>query len=147
VAFASVAADELAQQLYFDPGDVRVILATYTDEPITPAVAKEFSGDVRMILDGYGSGPCQLWDRVSSSRWCCRSHAVAAAGCGRRAKSTQTGWSSFIRIWLGYASTAVGSGRPATCCVPPMSFTSDCSRVDLPAAGLQRMVEPSASES
>jgi CO/xanthine dehydrogenase Mo-binding subunit len=36
VAVVSIAVDELAKQLYVDPGDVRVILATLTDEP-TPS--------------------------------------------------------------------------------------------------------------
>jgi hypothetical protein len=54
VVAVSIAVDELALQLYVDPGDVHVILATLTDEPIADAVSKEFSGEVRMILDGFG---------------------------------------------------------------------------------------------
>jgi len=54
VAVVSIAVDELAKQLYVDPGDVRVILATLADEPIADAVSNELSGEVRMILDGFG---------------------------------------------------------------------------------------------
>ena len=42
--------DELAKQLYVDPGEVRVILATHTDQAIADTVSNEFSGEVRMIL-------------------------------------------------------------------------------------------------
>ncbi len=38
VAVVSIAV-ELATQLYVDPGDVRVILATLTDEPTADAVS------------------------------------------------------------------------------------------------------------
>jgi CO/xanthine dehydrogenase Mo-binding subunit len=54
VAVVSIAVDELAKQLYVDPGDVRVILATLTDEPIADAVSNELSGEVRTVLDGFG---------------------------------------------------------------------------------------------
>jgi CO/xanthine dehydrogenase Mo-binding subunit len=53
VAVVSIAVDELAKRLYVDPGDVRVILATLTDA-IADAVSNELSGEVRMILDGFG---------------------------------------------------------------------------------------------
>jgi hypothetical protein len=55
----SIAVDELAKQLYVDPGDVRVILRTLTDEPIADAVSNELSAEVRMILDDSASGPCR----------------------------------------------------------------------------------------
>lgn len=54
MAVVSIAVDEPAEQLYVDPGDVRVIPAALTDEPIADAVSDELSGEVRMILDGSG---------------------------------------------------------------------------------------------
>jgi CO/xanthine dehydrogenase Mo-binding subunit len=53
VAVVSIDVDELAKRLYVDPGDVRVILATLTDA-IADAVSNELSGEIRMILDGFG---------------------------------------------------------------------------------------------
>jgi CO/xanthine dehydrogenase Mo-binding subunit len=41
VAVVSIAVDELATQLYVDPGDVRVILATLKDETNADAVSNE----------------------------------------------------------------------------------------------------------
>ena len=41
VAVVSITVDEPATQLYVDPGDVRVILATLTVEPIADAVSNE----------------------------------------------------------------------------------------------------------
>ena len=38
-AVVSISVDEQATQLYVDPGDVRVLLATFTDEPIADAVS------------------------------------------------------------------------------------------------------------
>ena len=37
VAVVSIAVDEVAKQLYVDPGDIRVVLGTFTDEPISDA--------------------------------------------------------------------------------------------------------------
>jgi hypothetical protein len=37
VAVVSIAVDEVAEQLYVDPGDIRVVLGTLTDEPIADA--------------------------------------------------------------------------------------------------------------
>lgn len=68
VAVVSTAVDEMATQLYVDPSDVHVILATLTDEPIADAVSNEFSGEVRMILDGFGFRTMpQLWNQVDSA--------------------------------------------------------------------------------
>jgi hypothetical protein len=70
VAVVSIAVDEPAEQLYVDPGDVRVIPATLTDEPIGDAVSNEPSGEVRMILDGFGFRTMpQLWDRADMDTW------------------------------------------------------------------------------
>jgi hypothetical protein len=41
VAVVSIAVDELATQLYVDPGGVRVILATRRDEPIADTVSNQ----------------------------------------------------------------------------------------------------------
>jgi CO/xanthine dehydrogenase Mo-binding subunit len=46
----SIAVDELAKQLYVDPGDVRVILATLTDEPIADAEGGDTDRDQRTAL-------------------------------------------------------------------------------------------------
>jgi hypothetical protein len=70
VAVVWIAVDEPAEQLYVDPGDVRVIPATLTDEPIGDAVSNELSGEVRMILDGFGFRTMpQLWDRADMDTW------------------------------------------------------------------------------
>lgn len=62
--------DELAQQLYVDPGDVRVILGTLTDEPLTDVVPDGLGGEVRMILDRNGERTFpQLWSQADMDTW------------------------------------------------------------------------------
>ena len=71
MAVVSTAVDEPAEQLYVDPGDVRVIPATLTDEPVANAVSDELSGAVRMILDGFGFRTMpQLWNQADMDTWC-----------------------------------------------------------------------------
>lgn len=62
--------DELARQLYVDPGDVRVVLGTLTDEPVSETVSDELGSEVRMILDGSGVRTTpQLWNQADMDTW------------------------------------------------------------------------------
>ena len=61
--------DELAQQLYVAPGDVRVVLGTLT-EPVSDVVPEGLGGEVRMFLGRHGERTVlQLRNQADMDTW------------------------------------------------------------------------------
>jgi hypothetical protein len=62
--------DELARQLYVDPGDVRVILESLSDDTVSDVVTDELGGEVRLILDRHGEHTLpHLWNQADMDTW------------------------------------------------------------------------------